>query len=113
MDLLEARSSRVRRHPWEGVRFEFFHRLLSQAGLLRRGVSILDVGSGDAWFGIQLARSLAQDAAIVCWDRAYKTGGPPPIPAKLPIRWSFSRPREVFDALLLLDVLEHIEDDRT
>jgi len=58
MDLVEWPPKGKERHPWEKARFRFFSRILQDAGLGRRPVSILDVGSGDGWFSRELLKLL-------------------------------------------------------
>jgi hypothetical protein len=112
MDLLELPNRPVTRHPWEEVRFEFFSRVLAQHIDLGGLGTVLDVGAGDAWFSGQFAARTAAPR-IVCWDIGYTPdfiadhhgrGG-------TRIELSASRPSTRFDLLLVLDVLEHVEDD--
>jgi Methyltransferase domain len=101
------------RHPWETARFRFLADVLARAGLLDDPGPVVDIGAGDAWFAGRLAASLRRAPRLVCWDpnlpdalvgRRDLGGGrslelsraPPEAPARL---------------ALLLDVLEHVEDD--
>lgn len=106
MDLREVPDVLARRHPWEVARFRFLRRELGQ--LVARPSRVLDAGAGDAWFSRELLPHLAPGSAITCWDAHYAT-----LPAGGPgLRFTRERPDGPFDLLLLLDVLEHVEDDR-
>src|SRR5512133_602735 len=107
MDLSESRPGSVR-HPWEVARFEFFRRVLREGAVDAPGTAILDVGAGDGWFARRLAES-APGISILCWDQAY--GADRSAAAEGALRFSAQRPSEKFDAVLLLDVLEHVERD--
>lgn len=109
MDLLELTSWPMeRRHPWEEARFAFFRAVLARAGLPARGAAVLDVGSGDAWFGARLARETG--AEVVCWDTEY-ANRTPTAPAR-GVRLTAHAPEGRFPLVLALDVLEHVPDDR-
>ncbi len=108
MDLLET-SAGAARHPWEEVRFEFFRRVLLDAGLAAPGATFLDVGAGDAWFARRLVET-APGVSVLCWDKDY---GEDRLRAPAgAVRYSAARPSASFDVVLLLDVLEHVEGDR-
>jgi hypothetical protein len=113
VDLTERKGSVAQRHPWEVARAEFFLRLLARSGVLQADGIWLDVGSGDAWFGRQLRRLLPPEAELTCWDINYT-------PEDLAvgdesenegISLVAERPDVRFDRLLMLDVIEHVEDD--
>ncbi|HLI72820.1 MAG TPA: methyltransferase domain-containing protein [Acidimicrobiales bacterium] len=109
MDLVERQAAVVGRHPWELARARFFVRLLDRLGLLRTTGSWLDVGSGDAWFASQLRAVLDPGARVVCWDTNYSdaelAGG------AVGLELTAERPSGRFDGILMLDVIEHTEDD--
>lgn len=108
MDLSEVPSGQFLRHPWELARKEFFVEQLLDAGIAKQPVRLLDVGSGDAWLVRQvLAR--APHATATCWDLGYESGLPD---SQERITYCASRPEGVFDWLLLMDVAEHVPDDR-
>src|SRR6185369_10603076 len=80
--------------------------------LLRAGRSILDVGSGDAWYARRLRADLAPAARLSCWDAEYRPEHLETLARWAPgIEFSTARPSHKVDLALLLDVLEHIEDD--
>ena len=113
VDLVERKGSFSTRHPWEVARAEFFLRLLERHDLLESGGDWLDAGAGDAWFARQLRRLLPPAATITCWDINYTpedieaAGGPD----TEEIGFVADRPTKRFDRVLMLDVIEHVEDD--
>jgi hypothetical protein len=113
MDLSERPSgSAFARHPWELARFRFFRRVLSDAGLIH-AKTLLDVGAGDAWFASALIAEHGEDVRVTCWDVSYTKETLASLEAARDTRLSFvaERPRSSSEVVLLLDVLEHIEDD--
>jgi Methyltransferase domain len=113
MDLSERPSgSAFARHPWELSRFRFFRRVLSDAGLVR-AKTFLDVGAGDAWFASELIAEHGEDVRVTCWDVSYTAQTLAELEAAKDSRLTFvaERPKTAAEVVLLLDVLEHIEDD--
>lgn len=115
MDLREVHgdeaSARGPRHPWEETRFAFFQKLLRRTDRLHSEVRILDVGSGDAWFSGQLAARNALPP-ITCWDLNYGPNSEELLGIDTnAISLCSERPKGKFDLILMLDVLEHVEDD--
>lgn len=111
MDLSEFPSRPFRRHPWEEVRFRFLYDVVHVAGLDRSPTRVLDVGAGDGWFASRLRDRMPPGTEVTCWDSGYANRIPYSAPPG--IRFVASRPDGTFDMLLLLDVLEHVEDDRS
>ena len=113
MDLRERTAARIGpagRHPWELARARFFRRLIARStdiGAVRR---VLDVGAGDGWFAQELLPDLGPAAEVVCWDVNYRSEDLA-TPAGARIARTGERPDGPFDLVLLLDVLEHVEDD--
>jgi 2-polyprenyl-3-methyl-5-hydroxy-6-metoxy-1,4-benzoquinol methylase len=113
MDLSELPSEPFERHPWEEARFAFVLSVVHEAGLDRTPVRVLDAGAGDGWFATQLIERMAVGTEIACWDTAYGMDNTVrPVAASPRLSFSTTRPDGRFDVLLLLDVLEHVEDDR-
>ncbi len=112
MDLRE--TGLQARHPWEIARWRFFYAVLQRHGLLTHTRAVLDGGAGDAWFATQLLQHLPADAAVHCWDSEYTPELMASMAKELPERIALSpqQPQEQFDLLTLLDVLEHVPDDR-
>jgi SAM-dependent methyltransferase len=112
MDLLERRSGESRRHPWELARADLLVRVLaSHAGVLH-DAALLDVGAGDGWAGDRI-RDAVRARRLVCWDSGYSEALVRQLRVVNPgAEFTASAPTEQFDLVLLLDVLEHVEDDR-
>ncbi len=111
VDLVEQTSTFAKRHPWEVARAEFFLRFLRRRGLLESGQDWLDVGAGDAWFARQLRRLLPSTANLTCWDINYSPADLASKKAGEDISLVADRPSRRFDRVLMLDVIEHVEDD--
>lgn len=114
MDLVELESgASVRRHPWEEARLAFFLRVLRGAELLRPGVAVLDVGAGDAFFARRLAEALEPSSSVTCWDANYTDAhlASSAFASSDRLRFTRAPPEGAFGLALLLDVLEHVEDD--
>lgn len=112
MDLRE--TGLQARHPWEVARWRFFHAVLQRHGVLAHTRAVLDGGAGDAWFATQLLQHLPSDATVNCWDLEYTPDLMAKMAETLPARIALSpeQPAGQFDLLTLLDVLEHVPDDR-
>jgi SAM-dependent methyltransferase len=110
MDLVEIpEDSRFARHPWEIVRARFFGDLLAPM-LDAQPTWLLDAGAGDGWFARQLAaRHL--NVSVTCFDPGYGDDVLARLPRVERVSYSASMPEGSFDVLVLLDVLEHIEND--
>lgn len=111
MDLAETPTTGFRRHPWEVVRARFFSAQLLGVVGDRAGASILDVGAGDGFFASVL-KAQSPAVAITCFDPGYEqTERPLAVDRRSGIEVTATEPAGVFDAITLLDVLEHVEDD--
>ncbi len=110
MDLSEIPRDRAARHPWEVSRQRFFAGVLAEVG--PAALAVLDAGAGDGWFSSQLGPVLPADVRITCWDAEYTAQQLADFNAR-GSRQTFTAglPSGTFDLLLLLDVLEHVEDD--
>ena len=95
------------RHPWERARQRLLVRVLRTNGLLSSTQTVLDVGSGDGWLAGNLMKLLSPDSTCTCWDSAYTEDS-----QKNGLLMIKDRPAENYSLLLMLDVLEHIEDDK-
>jgi SAM-dependent methyltransferase len=113
VDLTERLRTPERRHPWEAARVRFFKDVLARSTPLSAPIRVLDVASGDGWLAGQLAAVLHPDSDMTCWDSAYTDGLMETLATheKGVRRFVEERPAGTFDLLLLLDVLEHVEDD--
>ena len=114
MDLREAQEEGAARHPWEVARFRFFEEVLHRATTAGEPLKVLDVGSGDSWFARSLLPGLPAGSSIECWDAEYTerdlaqtfAGA-----AASGVKRTAKKPDTRADVLLLLDVLEHVEND--
>lgn len=111
MDLSE-RGSATARHPWEVVRAEFFRNLIASSIELARVREVVDVGAGDGWFAQEMVPMLADEARVTCWDINYSDDD---LVADLPagVLRTAARPSTRADLVTLLDVIEHVPDDRS
>ncbi len=110
---MERKSTFAQRHPWEVARAEFFLQLLASRGGFEAGNEWLDVGSGDAWFARQLRRLLPRGSNLTCWDINYTSEDLATADESESdgITLVAERPEARFDRILMLDVIEHVEDD--
>jgi len=122
MDLLEARGriEQNNRHPWETARLEVVRRLIDRHLELAAGSVVIDVGCGDAF----VTSSLAATCPSV---RFYgiDSGLTPEFAASLTSHYSLPNlhlgasledvsiePTRTVALVLLMDVIEHVEDDQ-
>jgi SAM-dependent methyltransferase len=110
MDLIERSSPSARRHPWEVARARFFLRLLERWDATC-STRILDVGAGDAWFARQLLPVLPAGAEVTCWDINYGAEDLADSATSPGLVLTSTAPSGLFDGILMLDVIEHVEDD--
>lgn len=109
MDLREA-THEGPRHPWETARFDAFRRVL--ADRLPAQGTLLDIGAGDAWFSTELALCSGARLDITCCDVNGPEAPEAAVVGRSRIRHVRSLPAAEHDVVLMLDVLEHVEDDR-
>jgi hypothetical protein len=107
---LRERGGASGRHPWELARARFVLETLADSGALRGTPRILDAGAGDAFVAGLLAEQ-ASGARVVAWDAHFSDRDLASL-AGARVEATREEPRGPFDAVLLLDVLEHVEDDR-
>jgi SAM-dependent methyltransferase len=114
MDLSEVSAADHRRHPWESARARFFRRVLDEAGALAGPRAVLDVGAGDGYLARALLDALPAGSEVVCLDPHYTDEDLRRFSADGRAGLSFVRapPARRFDVILLLDVIEHVADDR-
>jgi len=109
MDLIESRNSGLHRHPWEFARRDFIANLILDLNF-SRPIEVLDVGSGDGWLASELLNVLPKGSLISCVDPHY-TDEDVSVISRENINFFQALPDTKFDLILMLDVLEHIEDD--
>jgi 2-polyprenyl-3-methyl-5-hydroxy-6-metoxy-1,4-benzoquinol methylase len=111
----EGAAGALSRHPWETARAAFFVRLIGEHLPRDRPSAVLDVGAGDGYFARQLLAALPPGSAITCLDSGYSDE----LLARLAlgdgdrgrIEFTRARPERAFDAVVMLDVVEHVVDD--
>jgi 2-polyprenyl-3-methyl-5-hydroxy-6-metoxy-1,4-benzoquinol methylase len=119
MDLRERPQGAFLRHPWETSRCRFFSRVLvrglRQLQPAAEPVRILDAGAGDGWLASQALSVCPPGTRIHCWDEGYNAAELAALGAAALDGVTFHRepPEGLYDVLLLLDVLEHVGDDRS
>ncbi len=114
MDLRELKAlSSGSRHPWETARYDFFSSLLAKHDLMSVSGNVLDAGAGDGWFANRLTQELPVTRHAVCWDHEYTPQQIEQLTHRVSERVIFmqSAPTDTFSLILLLDVLEHVQDD--
>jgi len=113
LDLMERDAASSTRHPWEISRSDFFARLLSDAGVFQPGLRLLDAGAGDGYVARRWMASNQELDSVTCWDAAYTDDDLRALATHPDQRIAFIRdaPRSKFRLVVLLDVLEHVEDD--
>src|SRR5262245_41140929 len=114
MDLHEVSGANHPRHPWEVARAAFFRRVLAEGGALDAPRAVLGLGAGAGSLARELLAPLPPGSEVVCLDPNYTDEDlarftTPPVPGL-----SFVRqvPARRFDLVLMLDVIEHVPDDR-
>ena len=112
MDLKELPARPFARHPWEIVRADFFARLLRRR-IPGQTLAALDMGAGDGYLAQHLLSEFPALAQLTCFDLAYDAAWlerSSVVNSKL--RFTATKPEGRFDLVLMLDVLEHVRDDR-
>jgi hypothetical protein len=122
MDLVEAKERGFQdgvRHPWEMARIAVVRKLIRRHVTLERGAIVMDIGCGDAYVVEQLAEACpgvlfyAIDTAFSpelierCRTRPH-SARIRPFPSLDAIAPPLEKPAAL---VLLMDVIEHIEDD--
>jgi SAM-dependent methyltransferase len=112
MDLKELYNIQAKRHPWETARLKAIQRILSPH--LFEGIKVLDVGCGDGYISRGLfyhLKSKEITAVDICFsdERMLELSN-----LSCGIKYQKEMPVEgVYDLILLLDVIEHVEHDQS
>jgi 2-polyprenyl-3-methyl-5-hydroxy-6-metoxy-1,4-benzoquinol methylase len=123
MDLVEARARAVEsagRHPWERARVEAVRSLIERHAPLQAGDVVLDVGCGDSYVVEQLARRYpgvhfhAVDTGFTDETIGHLRARLEDVNVSLHRSLDDVQPLTVTPVavVLLMDVLEHVADDR-
>ncbi len=102
------------RHPWEEARLTYFSAVLKSYLKGKRNLKVLDIGAGDAWFAEQLSRQFP-GSMTTCVDAHYDEEVMASLRHRRPSTLAFARDLAGLgkhDLVLMLDVLEHVDDDR-
>ena len=118
MDLIEAAAATpAHRHPWEIARLWVLRRLIRGRVQIGGGDAIVDIGCGDAFVVSALAREFPA-ARFFGIDSALTDQAIARMRESLPVNVQLFRSLDDLPALdrpacliLLMDVIEHIEDD--
>ncbi len=123
MDLVEAKERRAGsevRHPWETARVEVVRTLIRRLVRLDPTAIVMDIGCGDTFVVEQLAADY-QQARFYAIDTAFSDELIAQYRARLnnPRILTFASldqvmppPEKPVSLVLLMDVIEHVEDDR-
>lgn len=109
MDLKEVKGLDIRRHPWELARLGALRRILK--GTLRDGLKVLDLGCGDGYVARELFSGFA--VPVVAVDSNFTASDISAL-SKQGGNIVYQKALEGagrFDLALLLDVVEHVDDD--
>lgn len=112
MDVKERNlnDANFKRHPWEIIRLEFVFNVLKKNYKNRElPLNILDVGGGDLYVSKGIS-DYFPDSKVVSVDTAYDHCFD--LPKILVVNSIEKIPCETYSLVLLLDILEHIEDDK-
>lgn len=123
MDLVESLEHHLtndRRHPWEQTRFEHIGRMIQRAAPLRPGDVIVDIGCGDGYISAELAKRYPSctvcgvDTALT--DEAVEGVLEAVNASNLHLFKSLNEceaflGQDFASVILLLDVIEHVDDD--
>jgi 2-polyprenyl-3-methyl-5-hydroxy-6-metoxy-1,4-benzoquinol methylase len=112
MDLHELPTQDFQRHPWEIARARFFRQLLARQGAFPGPRRVLDVGAGDGYLAGELIAAMPPGSTAVCFDPHYTDAQLARIGGRQGVSFTRQRPAGPFDVILLLDVIEHVPDDR-
>lgn len=115
MDLRERGLRNPVRHPWEVARLHAVRTMLRTFRLQGEKIDLLDVGCGDGYLCLELSRTMAFSSVT-----AIDTGLSDDDAAEMTMRGNGPVFRNRYQALtpngynlvLLLDVLEHVREDR-
>lgn len=115
MDIIEINDA-AKRHPWELARAKVLTGTLLGLMKHKHRLDIADIGAGDCFFASELSRIMEQSgiaADIVCFDTGYNDATKTVHGKNITKANSISESGDnVFDMVLLLDVAEHVENDR-
>jgi len=115
MDLIERTGGETKRHPWERSRLHAIGFILQSMMPNRANRKVLDVGCGDVYISRELSKSVpvqsitAIDTNLTAQEiREFSSYG-----KEIEVFNDYDAlERRYYDLVLLLDVIEHVEDDK-
>ena len=114
MDLKESKSFEGVRHPWETARLGTIKSILSSVQIKSEKTLILDVGSGDGFVGrglfSQMPNTFVDSLDTFLQDEQIKVLNAPDDSFTFYNSYE-DLPGRAYDIVLMLDVLEHVEND--
>lgn len=115
MDLIETNPRHSNRHPWEIARVKVLKKMLKRSLVNKKHQKVLDVGCGDGYISRDLFFPFNQ-VSVSCLDPFLTPEQITELKTLCP-RFNYTNNYdairgEKFDLILLLDVLEHEQDDR-
>jgi len=103
---IKEKVKNTKRHPWEVCRAKYILKIISECGSISK---IADIGAGDLFFSNFLVKNLT-DVQIVAIDSSFET-----LDCEndriTKIRNVSELPKDEYDLIILMDVLEHVEHD--
>lgn len=114
MDLKELRQVVNSRHPWEIAKSIFFQGILEKyiGNEISKAITVLDVGAGDGFISDTIREKSLSRAKVYCWDINYTDEFLKERNQTSKVIYTREVPEEKSDLLFLMDVLEHVENDK-
>jgi len=103
---IKEKVKNKKRHPWEICRAKYILKMINRCGTFNK---IADIGAGDLFFSNFLIKNYA-DAQIVAVDPSFETLDSENDRISK-IKNVSELPKDEYELIILLDVLEHIEHD--
>ncbi|MFC1566982.1 class I SAM-dependent methyltransferase [bacterium] len=109
MDISEINNNKLKRHPWEIVRRNQLLKIIKKHHI--NNLSYADVGCGDLYVTKKLAKITKSEIYAV--DKSLNIDQKQTIHDKITLLTNINQiANNGIDRIILLDVLEHIEDDK-
>jgi len=115
MDLIEAKELKTRRHPWEISKSRAISDIIFGSGEIRSPLRVADIGCGDVFISSELFGKL-DNVSVTCMDVNLTDRHIERLQAANPAFFFTNKSEDIsggdFDLILMLDVIEHVPDDR-
>ena len=114
MDLNELPATPFRRHPWEIARARFFTEVVAGVNPNGGPLRAMDIGAGDGYLARHVLQGLPAGSTMTCVDANYSELDLArlAVPPLAGLTFARARPAGRHDVVMLLDVIEHVPDDR-